>query len=71
MSQARPVEHGTATPSQGAVPPQGPWSRAGTFLLRSGDLSKLTTGQAPSDARPVVLALRSGSEILRFEPRVS
>lgn len=43
-----PVEHGPACHSSaGAFPPQGPRARAGTFPLRSGDLSKLTTGQAP------------------------
>lgn len=50
--------HGLAAPLQGAFPPQGPRSRAGPFLLRSSDLSELTTSQATSDAHPGALPLR-------------
>lgn len=62
-------KHGLVTPLQDAFHPQGPMCKAGIFLLHSGDLSKLTTGQATSVAQHVALPLGSGAQTLWFEPR--
>lgn len=61
-----PREHGQPFLCQDACLPQGPRSRAGTFPLPSGNLGKLTRGQAASGVWRLA-PFSSGAETLRFE----